>query len=107
MVAINGAMRKGKNLSGHVSLTRDEARTDAEKSDEAVRLERAASSEGADSNETGVQAAREDLDMACCPYQDKRQRTGKLTWSRAFRNEWFRGFRQSLDDERKDKADEN
>ena len=32
----------GKNLSGHVSLTRDEARTDAEKFTEADRLERAA-----------------------------------------------------------------
>lgn len=32
----------GKNLSGHVSLTRDEARTVAEKSDEAVSLELAA-----------------------------------------------------------------
>lgn len=32
----------GKNLSGHESLTRDEARTDAEKSDEADCLEQAA-----------------------------------------------------------------
>ena len=32
----------GKNLLGHVSSTRNEARTDAEKFTEAVRLERAA-----------------------------------------------------------------
>lgn len=42
MVAINGAMRKSKNLPDCVSGTRDEARTEAEKFDEAVRLERAA-----------------------------------------------------------------
>lgn len=42
MVAINGAMRKGKNLSGQESLTLVEARTDAEKFTEADRLERAA-----------------------------------------------------------------
>ena len=42
MVAINGAMRKGKNLSSHVLGTCDEARTDAEKFTEADCLERAA-----------------------------------------------------------------
>ena len=42
MVAINGAMRKGKNLSGHESLTPVEARTDAEKFIEVAGLERAA-----------------------------------------------------------------
>ena len=42
MVAINGAMRKGKNLLGHAPNTCNEARTESEKFTEAVRLERAA-----------------------------------------------------------------
>ena len=42
MVAINGAMRKGKNLLGHAPSTCNEARTDAEKFTEADRMERAA-----------------------------------------------------------------
>ncbi len=39
----------GQNGSGQRSGTRDEARTDAKKSDDADRMDRAASSEGADS----------------------------------------------------------
>ncbi len=39
----------GQNGSGQLSGTRDEARTDANKSDDADRMDRAASSEGADS----------------------------------------------------------
>ncbi len=42
MVAINGAMRKGKNLSDCVSGTCDETRTEPEKFIEAACLERAA-----------------------------------------------------------------
>jgi ribosome modulation factor len=28
-----------------------------------------------------------------CPYQDKRKWNGKLTWSRAFQNAWYEGWR--------------
>lgn len=42
MVAINGAIHKGKNWLGHAPSTCNEARTEAEKFTEADRLERAA-----------------------------------------------------------------
>ena len=52
----------GQNGSGQLSGTRDEARTDANKSDVADRMDRAASSEG------GFRAASKGNRSAGCPF---------------------------------------
>lgn len=40
----------------------------------------------------GALAARHGEPRDSCPYPDHRQETGRLTFSRAFRKEWYRGF---------------
>ncbi|NOI31892.1 Rmf/CrpP family protein [Vibrio coralliilyticus] len=40
----------------------------------------------------GYEAAKQGLAVSDCPYQDLRKESGKLTWSRAFRNAWLEGF---------------
>ena len=37
----------------------------------------------------GRQAARDGLPIAACPYADHRKPSGKLSWSRAWRNTWL------------------
>jgi|GEM_PF-3976482 len=40
----------------------------------------------------GALAARNGEDRDSCPYPDHRQDSGRLTFSRAFRKEWYRGY---------------
>lgn len=42
----------------------------------------------------GVAASAAGLSPTACPYKDKRQTTGRLTFSRAFRNAWFDGYKK-------------
>jgi len=46
--------------------------------------------EGAE--EKGRAAARAGLPFSSCPYSDKRNTSGKLSWSRAFMNAWKMGW---------------
>lgn len=41
----------------------------------------------------GREAAQAGLPASACPYQDKRKDDGRLTFSRAWRNAWFDGYR--------------
>jgi len=41
----------------------------------------------------GVKARRAGKAKHCCPYEDTRQHTGRLTWSRAYRNSWMDGWK--------------
>lgn len=41
----------------------------------------------------GREAARAGLPESACPYKDKRKDDGRLTFSRAWRNAWLRGYR--------------
>ena len=43
----------------------------------------------------GWEAARAGLPAGACPYKDKRQHNGKLTWSRAFIAAWHDGWGDS------------
>lgn len=40
----------------------------------------------------GWRAAGGGLSIQDCPYQDRRQHSGRLTWSRAFRAAWCEGW---------------
>lgn len=40
----------------------------------------------------GRQAFRDGVPRHENPYRDKRQHSGRLSWSRAFRNAWFMGY---------------
>ncbi|KAB2319009.1 hypothetical protein F8A86_11690 [Betaproteobacteria bacterium SCN1] len=42
----------------------------------------------------GAEAARSGLPVQTCPYRDKRTDSGRLSWSRAFRNAWLEGHRK-------------
>ncbi len=42
--------------------------------------------------EKGRQAARDNQPLDSCPYEDKRKPSGKLSWSRAYRNAWVHGW---------------
>ena len=42
----------------------------------------------------GAEAARSGLPVQACPYRDKRTDSGRLSWSRAFRNAWLEGHRK-------------
>lgn len=41
----------------------------------------------------GREAAMAGLGEDACPYKDKRKEDGRLTFSRAWRNAWFAGYR--------------
>ena len=41
----------------------------------------------------GRNAARAGRTEEDCPYKDRRTERGAITWSRAFRRAWFKGFR--------------
>jgi ribosome modulation factor len=43
----------------------------------------------------GREAALAGLPESACPYQDKRQDSGRLTFSRAWRNAWLTGYRSA------------
>jgi hypothetical protein len=45
----------------------------------------------------GAEAFAQGLPESACPYQDHRQDSGKLTWSRAYRNDWVQGWRWARD----------
>lgn len=45
--------------------------------------------------EKGRAAYASGLPESSCPYPDKRQETGRLTFSRAFRNAWRDGYREA------------
>ena len=53
-------------------------------------MSRKTSFDGAE--EKGRQAARDGLPITACPYKDKRKPSGKLSWSRAYRNAWRMGW---------------
>ena len=40
----------------------------------------------------GRQAAKDGLPIEACPYRDKRQDSGMLTWSRSFIAAWEDGY---------------
>lgn len=40
----------------------------------------------------GAEARRRGAKITDCPYRDKRTHSGKLTFSRAWRNAWLRGW---------------
>lgn len=40
----------------------------------------------------GRKAARDGLSRDDCPYEDHRKPSGKLSWSRAWRNTWLIAF---------------
>jgi ribosome modulation factor len=40
----------------------------------------------------GAKAYADGKDLSDCPYQDKRNDSGKLTWSRAFIRAWQLGY---------------
>lgn len=42
----------------------------------------------------GAAARHAGLPATACPYKDNRQATGRLTFSRAFRNAWFDGYKK-------------
>ncbi|MDD4292280.1 MAG: hypothetical protein PHX51_08630 [Clostridia bacterium] len=42
--------------------------------------------------EKGQKAFHSGLSIDACPYKDKKQDSGKLTFSRAFRKQWFAGY---------------
>ena len=44
----------------------------------------------------GKLAAQNGESETDCPYPDYRQDSGKLTWSRAYRNAWARGYRDEI-----------
>jgi len=44
----------------------------------------------------GREAALAGLGENACPYKDKRQDSGRLTFSRAWRNAWLDGYRRAL-----------
>ncbi len=44
----------------------------------------------------GRLAAQNGGSEADCPYPDYRQKSGKLTWSRAYRNAWTNGYRDEM-----------
>lgn len=44
----------------------------------------------------GIAARVAGLTEADCPYADHRKPDGRLSWSRAYRNAWFEGFRDTL-----------
>jgi ribosome modulation factor len=37
---------------------------------------------------------------ACCPYEDKRKDSGRLTWSRAFISAWSDGYRDAQNEKK-------
>ena len=40
----------------------------------------------------GAKAAESGQSLFTCPYQDKRNNSGRLTWSRAFQAAWWDGW---------------
>ncbi|WP_363928370.1 Rmf/CrpP family protein [Thiobacillus sp.] len=44
----------------------------------------------------GADAANAGLPASACPYRDKRTLSGRLSWSRAFRNAWLQGHRDVM-----------
>lgn len=40
----------------------------------------------------GIAAREAGLPETACPYTDKRKTSGRLSWSRAFRNAWHDGY---------------
>ncbi|WP_367171471.1 Rmf/CrpP family protein [uncultured Thiobacillus sp.] len=44
----------------------------------------------------GAEAAHAGLPVSACPYRDKRTLSGRLSWSRSFRNAWLEGHRDVM-----------
>lgn len=40
----------------------------------------------------GYKARKEGLSRTACPYEDHRKPSGKVSWSRAWRNTWLQGW---------------
>jgi ribosome modulation factor len=45
----------------------------------------------------GYAAGESGFSVLTCPYQDKRKKDGRLTWSRAFESAWVDGWRDGVE----------
>lgn len=54
----------------------------------------------------GWEAGRDSLPETACPYGDKRNSSGKITWSRSFICAWMDGWRAGDGERRKAAIDE-